>query len=373
MRTASLAAAALLAWAAIFAQPGAAQDVEGIDRSESNAQTTAQDEEGMDGNESTVEDAAPEDVLRPSDGVDQPAGTTGEEPARGQAETENTPNAPPAESIIEGTAEPAAPEDTYTIPDLPIIGAPIPGGVNYQPAATDLARDVQFLSHWVHFLMVGIVLFVLALIGIVVFRFGAGKNPNPARFTHNTKVEIAWTLGPVLILILIGSFSLPILFKQIEIPEPDLTVKAVGNQWYWSYEYPDNEMSFDSLILEREDLAEHGYPDEMYLLATDAAMVVPVGAVVKLQVTAADVQHAWAMPAFGVKMDAIPGRLNETWFQVDEPGVYFGQCSELCGKDHAYMPITVKALAQEDYDAWLDWAINEYGGTRGEADVAAAN
>ena len=320
-----------------------------------------------------VEDVSPQEALENNDGVDEPAQQNGGEPAEGEAETEQVPLAEPAESVVEGTVEPAAPEETYTIPDLPIIGAPIPGGVNYQPPVSDLARDTQFLSHWVHLLMVAVVLFVMVLIGIVIVRFNAKANPNPARFTHNTKVEIAWTLGPVLILILIGSFSLPILFKQLEIPEPDLTVKATGNQWYWSYEYPDNEMTYDSLLLPPEDLAEHGYPEEMYLLASDTALVVPVGAVVKLQTTAADVQHAWAMPALGVKMDAIPGRLNETWFQVDEPGVYFGQCSELCGKDHAYMPITLKALAQEDYDAWLDWAIDEYGGTRGEADVAQAN
>lgn len=266
--------------------------------------------------------------------------------------------------------EPAA---VFTMPDLPVIGAPVPGGINYQPAATELARDTHWLSNWVHSLMAVIVVFVTGLIGYVVVRFNRKRNPLAASFTHNTKIEIAWTLVPVLLLILIGSFSLPILFKQLEIPDPDLTVKATGNQWYWNYEYPDNEMTFDSLLLPREDLAANGYADNLYLLATDTALVVPVGAVVKLQVTGADVIHSWAMPSFGVKMDGVPGRLNETWFKVDEPGVYFGQCSELCGKDHAYMPITVKALPQADYDAWLNWAIDEYGGTRAEAVAAAAN
>ncbi|PJN96745.1 cytochrome c oxidase subunit II, partial [Amaricoccus sp. HAR-UPW-R2A-40] len=163
----------------------------------------------------------------------------------------------------------------------------------------------------------------------------------------------------------------PILFKQLEIPEPDLTIKATGNQWYWNYEYPDNEFSFDSILLPREDLQASGYTDDLYLLATDTALVVPVGAVVRMQMTGADVIHSWTVPAFGVKMDAVPGRLNETWFEVDRPGVYFGQCSELCGKDHAFMPITVKALEPADYEAWLNWAIDEYGGTRGE-NVAAA-
>ena len=176
----------------------------------------------------------------------------------------------------------------------------------------------------------------------------------------------------MLILIVIGSFSLPILFKQLEIPEPDLTIKATGNQWYWTYEYPDNEMVFDSLMLAREELGDYGYPDEAWLLATDTAVVVPVDAVVKLQVTGADVIHSWAMPAFGVKMDAVPGRLAETWFAAEEEGIYFGQCSELCGKDHTYMPITVKVVSAEAYEEWLDWAIEEHGGVRPEADLAMA-
>jgi cytochrome c oxidase subunit II len=256
--------------------------------------------------------------------------------------------------------------------DLPVIGAPVPGGVNYQRAVTEVAHDVHWLSHGVHFIMALIVLFVTVLLGIVIFRFNSRRNPEPASFTHNTKVEIAWTLIPVLILIIIGSFSLPILFKQLEIPEADVTIKATGNQWYWSYEYPDYEMSFDSLMLPKEDLAEYGYSDDLYLLATDTAMVVPVGAVVKMQLTGADVIHSWTVPAFGVKQDAVPGRLAESWFAAEEEGIYFGQCSELCGKDHSYMPITVKVVSPEDYEAWLDWAIEENGGTRPE-NVASAN
>ncbi|MBP7241513.1 MAG: cytochrome c oxidase subunit II [Amaricoccus sp.] len=258
------------------------------------------------------------------------------------------------------------------MPDLPVIGVPVPGGVGYQPAVTEVAHDMHWLSHMVHTIMVVIVVLVMALLAIVILRFNKRTNPEPGRFTHNTRLEIAWTLVPVLILIVIGSFSLPILFKQLEIPAPELTVKATGNQWYWNYEYPDNEFSYDSLLLPREDLEAAGYSQDLYLLAADTALVIPVGAVVKLQTTGADVIHSFAMPAFGVKIDAVPGRLNETWFRVEEPGVYFGQCSELCGKDHAYMPIVVKALEAEDYAAWLDWAIDEYGGTRGEASVAEA-
>jgi cytochrome c oxidase subunit 2 len=250
--------------------------------------------------------------------------------------------------------------------DLPVVGAPVPGGVNYQPAVTELSHDIHWLSGMVHGIMALIVLFVMALIAIVVFRFNSRRNPTAASFTHNTRVEIAWTLVPVLILIVIGSFSLPILFKQLEIPESDLTIKATGNQWYWSYEYPDYEMAIDSLMQPRAELAEHGYGDDLYLLATDPSVVVPVGAVVRMQVTGADVIHSWTVPSFGVKMDAVPGRLAEIWFQVEREGIYFGQCSELCGKDHSYMPITVKAVSPDTYEEWLDWAIAEHGGSRPE-------
>lgn len=256
---------------------------------------------------------------------------------------------------------------------LPIIGAPTFGGTGFQPGATELARDIHWLDALVHILMAGVVLFVMVLILIVVVRFNSRSNRTPAAFTHNSKVEIGWTVIPILILIVIGSFSLPVLFKQLDIPDPDVTIKATGNQWFWSYEYPDNEVVFDSLMLTREELGDYGYTQDEFLLATDTAMVVPVGAVVKLQTTGADVIHSWTIPSFGVKMDAIPGRLNETWFRAEVEGVYFGQCSELCGQGHSYMPITVKVVSPEAYDAWLDWAIDEYGGTRGEEeDVALA-
>jgi cytochrome c oxidase subunit 2 len=273
-------------------------------------------------------------------------------------------------AILAATAAAAQPAGEPS--GLPIVGAPEPGGVNYQPAMSPVAHDMHWLSHMVHFIMLGIVLFVVALIATVILRYNGRRNPNPARWTHNTRIEIAWTLVPVVILIVIGSFSLPVLFKQLEVPPADLTIKATGNQWYWSYYYPANEVSFDSIMLPAEDLEAHGYPPEMHLLATDTAVVVPVGKVVHMQVTGADVIHSWTIPAFGVKIDAVPGRLNETWFQVEEEGVYFGQCSELCGKNHSYMPITVKAVSQEAYDAWLDWAIAEYGGTRPEDAAAGA-
>jgi cytochrome c oxidase subunit 2 len=254
--------------------------------------------------------------------------------------------------------------------DLPVIGVPVPGGVGYQPAVTPVAHDMHWLSNWVHGIMAVIVVFVVVLLAIVVVRYNSRRNPNPASFTHNTRIEIAWTLVPVLILILIGSFSLPILFKQLEVPTSDLTIKATGNQWYWSYLYPANDVSFDSLMLPEEDLEAYGYTPDLHLLATDTAVVVPVDKTVHVQVTGADVIHAWTIPAFGVKIDAVPGRLNETWFRAEEEGIYFGQCSELCGRNHSYMPITVKVVSQDAYDAWLEWAIDEYGGTRPEEAAA---
>ena len=256
--------------------------------------------------------------------------------------------------------------------DLPVIGAPVPGGINYQPAVTEVAHDTHWLSHWVHLTMLGVVLLVCGLILVVIVRFNSKRNPVPSTFTHNTKIEIAWTLIPVLILIVMGSFSLPILFKQLEVPKPDLTIRATGNQWYWSYLYPANDVNFDALMLNEDELAEHGYDPQYHLLATDNAVVVPVDKVVHMLVTGADVIHSWTIPAFAVKIDAVPGRLNETWFKVEKEGIYFGQCSELCGKNHTYMPIVVKAVSQDAYDKWLDWAIDEYGGTRPAPAAAGA-
>ncbi|MEO1536601.1 MAG: cytochrome c oxidase subunit II [Pseudomonadota bacterium] len=250
--------------------------------------------------------------------------------------------------------------------ELEIIGTPVQGEMGFQPAATELARDLQWLDGMLLVIITAISLFVMALLLICILRFNQRSNPEPATFTHNTPVEVAWTVIPIVILVFIGAFSLPVLFKQQEIPEPDVFVKAVGYQWYWGYEYPDEEIEFDSYMIGSDygnmltpevsaQLAEAGYADEHFTLATDTAIVVPTGKTVVVQVTGADVIHSWTIPAFGVKQDAVPGRLAELWFEVDEgmEGVYFGQCSELCGLSHAYMPITVKAVTQDVYDAWV--------------------
>jgi cytochrome c oxidase subunit 2 len=261
-----------------------------------------------------------------------------------------------------------------TVEGLEIIGAPIDRGVGFQPAATSVAADLQWLDGLLLWIITAITLFVLALLVYVIFRFNQRSNPKPATFTHNTPIEVTWTVVPIVILVFIGAFSLPVLFKQMEIPEADVTIKATGYQWFWGYEYPDEGISFDSFMLAREDLEAHGYTQDEFLLATDTAMVVPTGRNIVVQVTAADVIHSWTIPAFGVKQDGVPGRLAELWFQVDPgmEGIYFGQCSELCGKDHAYMPITVKAVTPEEYEAWLERATEEYAGRPRMIEVAAA-
>ena len=200
--------------------------------------------------------------------------------------------------------------------------------------------------------MVIISVFVLALTGYIVIRFRRSANPNPSRTTHNTLLEVIWTGIPALILIVIAIPSLRILYDQetLPVPEPDLTIKVTGHQWYWSYEYPDYDgLEFDSYMLGDDELSE-GQPR---LLTTDTQVLVPVDRYIRLQITSDDVIHAWALPAAGVKMDAVPGRLNEIWMKIDKKGLYYGQCSELCGINHGYMPIMVEAVSDEDFEAWM--------------------
>lgn len=241
---------------------------------------------------------------------------------------------------------------------LEVIGAPTPGGMGFQPAATELASGLQWLDHTILIIITAISLFVGLLLLIVIVRYNRRANPTPAKFTHNTGIEIAWTLIPILILVFIGSFSLPELFKQQEIPAADVTIKVTGNQWFWSYEYPDDGIAFDAFLLPKDQLAANGYDESLYLLATDNAVVVPVGKTVVVQVTGADVIHSWKIPAFGVMQDAVPGRLAQLWFKAEKEGIFFGQCSEICGKDHAYMPITVKVVSEAAYAKWVEGAKN---------------
>jgi len=249
------------------------------------------------------------------------------------------------------------------------IGVPLPDQTGFQPAATELARDLQSMDALLLVIITVIVLFVTALLAYCVWRFRADKNPTPARFTHNATVEVIWTAVPVMILVAIAFPSLNLLYKQVEIPDAEVTVKAVGNQWYWSYEYPDYEIELDALMVGgdfrsfddmmasedgREEAEEFGVTRQNWLLKTDQPLVVPVDTVVRVQTAANDVIHAWTVPSFGVKIDAIPGRLNELWFSAEEEGVYYGQCSELCGDKHAYMPIEVHVVSRAAFDAWVE-------------------
>ena len=262
---------------------------------------------------------------------------------------------------------------------LEIIGQPIADGIVFQPAATKLARDLQWLDGLVLIIITAITVFVLGLLAYVILRYNRKANPVPETFTHNSPVEVAWTVIPIVILVFIGAFSLPVLFDQQKIPEGEVNIKVTGYQWYWGYEYVDEGFEFESFLIgegkvltpEVElELQEAGYTRDQFLLATDTAVVVPVDKTIVMQVTGADVIHSWTIPAFGVKQDAVPGRLGQLWFKAEKEGVYFGQCSELCGKDHAFMPITVKVVSQDAYKAWLSAAKSEYAGTAQSYNIA---
>ena len=259
------------------------------------------------------------------------------------------------------------------ITGLETVGKPLPEGMGFQPPATELARDQQWLDHMLLYLCIAVVALVTVLLIVVILRFNSRANPTPAKFSHNSPLEITWTLIPILILVVLGSFSLPTLFKQQEIPAGDLVIKATGNQWFWSYEYADQGIAFDSFLLGRDQLEAAGYAPDEYLLATDNAVVVPVNKTIVVQVTGADVIHSWTVPAFAVKQDGVPGRIAQLWFKAEREGVYFGQCSELCGKDHAYMPITVKVVSQEVYDDWVARTKTAGLGTSAPVRVASAD
>lgn len=226
-------------------------------------------------------------------------------------------------------------------------------GLGLQPAATEVMKDITFFYDVILVpIMIIISIFVLALLIYVVFRFNEKANPKPATFTHNVPLEIAWTAIPVFILLVISVFSFPLLYKEDVVPKNyDLTIKAIGHQWYWDHEYVDHEgVSITSNVLPKKDADAQGKP---YLLATDNAVIVPVNKIVRMQVTATDVIHAWTIPAFGAKIDAIPGTLNETWFKAEKTGTYYGQCSEICGINHSAMPIEFKVVTQAEFDAWI--------------------
>ena len=234
---------------------------------------------------------------------------------------------------------------------------PVDWQLGFQKAASESMRDiVAFHDKLLLPIIIAISVFVLFLMLYACVRFRASANPNPSKRTHNVTVEVLWTLIPCLILIVMAVPSFKILYKQDAIPKADLTIKAIGYQWYWGYEYPDENIIFDSYMIEEKDLKA----DQPRLLAVDNEVVVPVNKVVKVLITANDVLHAWALPSFGVKRDAVPGRINETWFKAEKVGTYYGQCSELCGIKHAFMPITVKVVSDEEYEEWLSEAKEKF-------------
>lgn len=248
------------------------------------------------------------------------------------------------------------------------MGQPSPWQIGFQQSATPIMETITWFHDFLLYIITAITLFVLALLLIVIFKFNSRANPVPSKTTHNTLIEVAWTVIPVIILVVIAVPSFRLLFAQLTIPPADVTIKATGKQWFWSYDYPDNGFAFDSLMVPDKDLK----PDQPRLLTVDNEIVVPVNKVVRVQVIGGDVIHAFAVPSFGIKIDAIPGRLNETWFKASREGVFHGQCSELCGKDHAFMPITVRVVNDRDYATWLDQAKKKFAANPNENGVAVA-
>ena len=236
------------------------------------------------------------------------------------------------------------------------LGQPSPWELGLQQSASPVMDDIVWFHNYLLWLIAAIALFVLVLLAIVTVKFNARANPVPSRTTHNTFIEIIWTVVPVLILVAVAVPSFRLLFYELKVPAADLTVKVTGKQWFWSYSYPDSKFEFDSLMVQDKDIK----PGQLRLLSVDNEMVVPVNKVVHVLVTGADVIHSFSVPSFGIKIDAIPGRLNETWFKAEREGMYYGQCSQLCGRDHAFMPIAVHVVSEKDYTAWLDQAKKKY-------------
>ena len=253
----------------------------------------------------------------------------------------------------------------------PLVGQPTDGALGLQPSASPLKVQATFFHDIILMpVITGITLLVLGLLVWIVIRYNKKSNPVPAKWSHNTFIEVVWTVLPVLILVGISLFSFRLLFAYHDMPTPDLTVKATGNQWNWSYEYPDQGVpEYVSNMIPEDEIAARGMPHSLYRLAADEPIVVPVGKTVRVLVTATDVIHAFALPAFGLKTDAIPGRVNETWFRADRTGVFYGQCSELCGVDHAFMPIQINVVTEAEFAAWV---ASKGGSTTPQAPAAPA-
>src|SRR6195952_3325221 len=239
------------------------------------------------------------------------------------------------------------------------LGQPAPWEWTLQESGSPVMDNITWFHNFLFWLITVITLFVLALLVIIVVKFNAKANPIPSKTTHNTLIEVAWTIIPVLILVGIAVPSFRLLFQELDIPKADLTIKVTGNQWNWTYAYPDDKIEFTSIMLSEEDRAKRNPPPPR-LLGVDNEMVVPVNKVVRIQTTGADVIHSFAVPAFGIKIDSVPGRLNETWFKATKEGMFYGQCSELCGKDHAFMPIAVRVVNDQEFASWVEGAKKKF-------------
>lgn len=239
-----------------------------------------------------------------------------------------------------------------SMPALAFAAEPIDRAINFQPAVTPIMHKVHDFHHFMLYIITPITLLVMGLLLYVMIRFNAKANPTPSKTTHHWGLEIAWTVVPAVIVLLIAVKSMQLLYFENKMPEADMTLKVTGYQWYWGYEYPDHGgINFMSYMIKDNEIDKS--KGQVRLLSTDNPVVVPVGKVVRVQVTASDVLHSFAMPSFGVKTDAVPGRLNETWFKVEKPGTYFGQCSEICGTGHAFMPIEIKAVPEAEFATWV--------------------
>jgi len=229
------------------------------------------------------------------------------------------------------------------------IGAPSDWQINLPDSVTPMLDQMKSFNDLVLIIIVAVVLFVMGLLAWVMIRYRESANPVPSRLSHNTTLEVLWTIVPVLVLVLIAIPSFRLLFHQFDFPKPDVVVKATGKQWYWSYEYPDAKVAFDSYPIDDKDLK----PGQIRNLSVDNEMVVPVNKVVQVLITGGDVIHQWVVPSFGTRADGIPGRINRTWFLAREAGIYYGECSALCGQGHAYMPIAVRVVSDEDFGKWI--------------------
>ncbi len=257
--------------------------------------------------------------------------------------------------------------------DEPVVGQPLPGQIGMQPAVTPIAHQMHVFHNGILLpIIIGISVFVAVLLAVVIVRYNEKANPVPSKTTHHTALEIAWTVTPVLLLFIIAIPSMKLLTDELVVPKSDMTMKVTGKQWFWSYEYPKDQnggFAFDSYILKGDDLK----PGMLRNLAVDNEAVVPVGKTVHLLVTGADVIHEFMIPAFGVRIDAVPGRMNESWFKAEKEGVYYGECSNICGKDHAFMPIAIRVVGEKAYEAWLQSAKKQFASAPSPSRAADAS